>query len=49
MLETVAILLIVIWLLGLVTGHTFGSLIYVFLVAAGILVVVRVVRSRRLV
>ncbi|MGH9160676.1 MAG: lmo0937 family membrane protein [Vicinamibacteraceae bacterium] len=49
MLETVAILLVVIWLLGLVTGHTFGSLIYVLLVAAGILIVVRVVRSRRLI
>jgi hypothetical protein len=49
MLETVAILLIVIWLLGLVTGHTFGSFIYVLLVAAGILIIVRLVARRRLI
>ncbi|MPZ18671.1 MAG: lmo0937 family membrane protein [Luteitalea sp.] len=49
MLETVAILLIVIWLLGLVTGHTLGSFIYLLLVAAGVLIVVRLVTGRRLV
>ncbi|MPY87370.1 MAG: lmo0937 family membrane protein [Luteitalea sp.] len=49
MLETVAILLIVLWLVGLLTGHTLGSFIYVLLAVAAVLIVARLVTGRRLV
>jgi hypothetical protein len=38
MLYTVAVVLIILWLLGLVTGYTLGSFIHLFLVVALILV-----------
>ena len=37
MLETIAIILIVLWLLGMVSGYTLGNFIWVLLVIAGIL------------
>ena len=48
MLETIAIILIVLWLLGLVSGNTMGNLIYVLLVIAIVLLLVRFVGGRRL-
>ncbi len=48
MLETIAIILIVLWLLGLVSGNTMGNLIYVLLVIAIILLLVRFVGGRRI-
>jgi uncharacterized membrane protein YjdF len=47
MLETIAIILIVLWLLGLVSGYTMGNFIYVLLVVAIILFLVRLVSGRR--
>jgi hypothetical protein len=47
MLETIAIILIVLWLLGLVSGYTMGQFIHVLLVLAIIIVLVRVVSGRR--
>jgi hypothetical protein len=47
MLETVATILIVLWLLGMVSGYTFGNLIYVLLVVAIVLFLVRVISGRR--
>ena len=44
MLETIAIILIVLWLLGLVTGYTLGNFIYLLLVVAVILFLVRLFR-----
>lgn len=41
MLETIAIVLIVLWLLGLVTGYTLGNFIYILLVVGIILFLVR--------
>ncbi|MEX2534387.1 MAG: lmo0937 family membrane protein [Trueperaceae bacterium] len=41
MLETIAIILIVLWLLGLVTGYTLGNFIYILLVVGIILFLVR--------
>jgi hypothetical protein len=41
MLETIAIILIVLWLLGLVTGYTLGNFIYILLVIGIILFLVR--------
>jgi len=47
MIWTIAIVLLVLWLLGLLTSHTFGGLIYILLVVALIIVIVNVVRGRR--
>ncbi len=43
MLETIAIILIVLWLLGMVSGYTLGNFIYVLLVIAIVLFIVRLV------
>jgi hypothetical protein len=48
MLETIAIILIVLWLLGLVSGNTMGNLIYILLVIAIVLLLVRFIGGRRL-
>ena len=47
MLETIAIILIILWLLGLVTGYTLGNFIYVLLVIAIVLFLVRLLSGRR--
>jgi uncharacterized membrane protein YjdF len=49
MLETIAIILIVLWLLGVVSGYTLGNFIYVLLVIAVVLFLVRLVGGRRVV
>ena len=46
MLETIAIILIVLWLLGMVSGYTLGNFIYVLLVVAIVLFLVRVISGR---
>ena len=48
MLETIAIILIVLWLLGIVSGYTLGNFIYVLLVVAIVLFLVRLIRGRRI-
>lgn len=48
MLETIAIILLVLWLLGLVTSYTAGGLIHVLLVIAIVVVLIRVISGRRL-
>jgi hypothetical protein len=47
MLETIAIILIVLWLLGVVSGYTLGNFIYVLLVIAIVLFLVRLISGRR--
>ena len=47
MLQTIAIILLVLWLLGLVTGTTLGGFIYVLLVVAAVLFVVNLISGRR--
>ena len=47
MLETIAVVLIVLWLLGLVTSYTMGGFIHVLLVIALIVIVLRVIRGNR--
>ncbi len=47
MLWTVSVVLIILWLLGLVSGHTIGGFIHVLLVVAIIVVLVRVIQGRR--
>ena len=47
MLWTIAVVLIVLWLLGLVTSYTMGGLIHVLLVIAIIMILVNVIGGRR--
>lgn len=47
MLETVAILLLILWALGMVTSYTLGGFIHVLLVIAIVVVLVRVISGRR--
>jgi hypothetical protein len=49
MLETIAIILIVLWLLGVVSGYTLGNFIYVLLLVAIVLFLVRLISGRRVV
>ena len=47
MLETIAVILLVMWLLGMVTSYTVGGLVHVLLVIAIIMILVRVIQGRR--
>ena len=49
MLETIAVILIILWLLGMVSGYTLGNFIYVLLVIAIVLFLVRLISGRRVV
>jgi uncharacterized protein DUF5670 len=48
-LYTIAVVLLILWLLGLVSGYTIGAFIHVLLVIALVLVLVQFVSGRRLV
>ena len=48
MLGTIAIILIILWLLGLVSSYTMGGFIHILLVLAIIVIVVRLVQGRRI-
>lgn len=48
MLETIVVILVVMWLLGLVTSYTMGGLIHVLLVIAIVVILVRVIQGRRI-
>lgn len=48
MLETIAIVLIILWVLGLVTSYTMGGLIHALLVIAVVVILIRVIQGRRL-
>lgn len=47
MLMTIAIILVVLWLLGLVTSSTLGGFIHILLVVAIIMLLIRVIQGRR--
>lgn len=47
MLETVAVILIVLWLLGLVSSYTMGGFIHLLLVVAVVVILIRVLQGRR--
>ena len=47
MLYTIAVVLIILWLLGLVTSYTMGGLIHVLLVIAIVVVLLRVIQGRK--
>ena len=47
MLYTIAVVLIILWLLGIVTGYTIGSFIHVLLVIAVIMILVNLISGRK--
>jgi hypothetical protein len=47
MLETIAVILVVLWLLGLMSSYTLGGFVHVLLVIAIIVILVRVIGGRR--
>jgi hypothetical protein len=48
MLETIAIILIILWVLGLVSSYTVGGFIHILLVIAVIVIILRVIQGRRI-
>ena len=47
MLYTIAVVLLILWLLGLVSGYAIGGLIHILLVVAVVMVLLRVIQGRR--
>jgi hypothetical protein len=47
MLETIAVLLIIFWLLGLVSSYTLGGFIHILLVVAVVVILIRIIQGRR--
>jgi hypothetical protein len=47
MLETIAVILLVLWLLGLVSSYTLGGFIHILLVIAIVVILIRVIQGRR--
>ena len=48
MLRTIAIILIILWLLGLVSSYTMGGFIHVLLVIAIIVILINLIQSRQI-
>jgi Family of unknown function (DUF5670) len=46
MLETIAVVLVILWLLGMVSSYTLGGFIHILLVIAVIVVIIRIIRGR---
>jgi hypothetical protein len=49
LLETIVILLILLWALGMVSSYTIGGLLHLLLVLALVVVIIRVIQGRRVV
>lgn len=45
MLWTIAVVLLILWLLGLVSSHTMGGFIHILLVVAIVMVLVRIIQG----
>ena len=48
MLATIAIILLVLWILGVVTGYTLGWFIHILLVAAIIMFLIHIIQGRKI-
>ncbi|MDO9306209.1 MAG: lmo0937 family membrane protein [Sulfuricurvum sp.] len=48
MLETIAFILIILWILGLVSSYTIGGFIHILIVIAVVVILIRIIRGRRL-
>jgi len=49
MLWTIAVVLVILWLLGLITSFTLGGFIHVLLVIAVIVIIIRLIQGRRVI
>lgn len=49
MLWTIALILIILWVLGLVSSYTMGGLLHILLVLAIVVILIRVIQGRRVV
>ena len=49
MLETIAVILLVLWLFGLVSSYTLGGFIHILLVIAIIVILLRIIRGRSII
>lgn len=49
MLYTIAVILLVLWALGLVTSTTMGGFIHILIVIAVVMVLVRIIQGRRII
>ena len=47
MLETIVVILLLLWALGMVGGYAMGGLIHILLVVALVVVILRVIQGRR--
>jgi len=47
MLWTIFVILVILWMLGLVSGYTIGGFIHVLLVIAIVVVLIRIIQGRR--
>ena len=47
MLETIAIILLILWVLGMVSSYTMGGFIHILLVIAIVVILMRVIQGRR--
>ncbi|MEQ1561447.1 MAG: lmo0937 family membrane protein [Nitrospira sp.] len=48
MLTTIAIVLLILWLLGVVTSYTIGGFIHILLIIAIIMILIRVIKGERI-
>lgn len=48
MLETIIVVLVVLWLFGMVSAYTMGGLIHILLVIAVIVILLRIIRGRKI-
>jgi hypothetical protein len=49
MLETIAVILLILWALGLVSSYTLGGFIHVLLVLAVVVVLIRLIQGRKII
>jgi hypothetical protein len=49
MLESIALILIILWVLGLVSSYTLGGFIHILLVIAVVVIILRVIQGRNVV
>lgn len=47
MLETIALMLLLLWFLGLISSYTIGGFIHILLVAAIVVFLIRIIQGRR--
>ena len=48
MLWTIFVILVVLWLLGLISGHVIGGYIHILLVIAVVVVLIRIIQGRKI-